>query len=152
MRVPFTSFHEESPVRGYSRRHLCHHLKFWWRELWGKGKRLMCCWFRISYVVTFIVMSFNWIGELEEVIFEARLMRKLDTSDFSEDAEFINGLQSHEVEIQRHVPLHKAKVWIRRSKDKKTLVISAIEIPYSCALFQRESTLPWLCWPTEKDE
>lgn len=97
-------------------------------------------------------MSFNCLGELEEVIFEARLMRKLDTSDFSEDAEFINGLQSHEVEIQRHVPLHKAKVWIRRSKDKKTLVISAIEIPYSCALFQRESTLPWLCWPTEKDE
>ena len=97
-------------------------------------------------------MSFNCLGELEEVIFEARLMRKLDTSDFSEDAEFINGLQSYEVEIQRHVPLHKAKVWIRRSKDKKTLVISAIEIPYSCALFQRESTLPWLCWPTEKDE
>lgn len=97
-------------------------------------------------------MSFNCLGELEEVIFEARLMRKLDTSDFSEDAEFINGLQSHEVEIQRHVPLHEAKVWIRRSKDKKTLVISAIEIPYSCALFQRESTLPWLCWPTEKDE
>lgn len=97
-------------------------------------------------------MSFNCLGELEEVIFEARLMRKLDTSDFSEDAEFINGLQSHEVEIQRHVPLHKAKVWIRRSKDKKTLVISAIEIPYFCALFQRESTLPWLCWPTEKDE
>ena len=32
MRVPFTSFHEESPVRGYSRRHLCHHLKFWSRE------------------------------------------------------------------------------------------------------------------------
>ena len=58
----------------------------------------------------FIVMSFNWIGEIEEVIFEARLMRKLDTSDFSEDAEFINGLQSHEVEIQRHVPLDKAKV------------------------------------------
>ena len=97
-------------------------------------------------------MSFNCLGELEEVIFEARLMRKLDTSDFSEDAEFINGLQSHEVEIQRHVPLHKAKVWIRRSKDKKTLVISGIEIPYSSALFQRESTLPWLCWPTEKDE
>lgn len=97
-------------------------------------------------------MSFNCLGELEEVILEARLMRKLDTSDFSEDAEFINGLQSHEVEIQRHVPLHKAKVWIRRSKDKKTLVISAIEIPYSCALFQRESTLPWLCWPTKKDE
>lgn len=97
-------------------------------------------------------MSFNCLGELEEVIFEARLMRKLDTSDFSEDAEFINGLQSHEVEIQRHVPLLKAKVWIRRSKDKKTLVISAIEIPYFCALFQREFTLPWLCWPTEKDE
>ena len=55
-------------------------------------------------------MSFNCLGELEEVIFEARLMRKLDTSDFSEDAEFINGLQSYEVEIQRHVPLHKAKV------------------------------------------
>lgn len=63
-------------------------------------------------------MSFNWIGEIEEVIFEARLMRKLDTSDFNEDAEFINGLQSHEVEIQRHVPLHKAKVWIRRSNKK----------------------------------
>ena len=56
------------------------------------------------------MISFNCLGELEEVIFEARLMRKLDTSDFSEDAEFINGLQSHEVEIQRHVPLHKAKV------------------------------------------
>ena len=65
-------------------------------------------------------MSFNCLGELEEVIFEARLMRKLDTSDFSEDAEFINGLQSHEVEIQRHVPLHKAKVWIGRSKKKGT--------------------------------
>lgn len=96
-------------------------------------------------------MSINWIGELEEVIFEARLMRKLDTSDFSEDAEFINGLQSHEVEIQRHVPLHKAKVWVGAVK-KKALVISAIEIPYSCVLFQRESILPWLCWPTEKDE
>lgn len=56
------------------------------------------------------MMSFNCLGELEEVIFEARLMRKLDTSDFSEDVEFINGLQSHEVEIQRHVPLHTAKV------------------------------------------
>ena len=147
MHVPFTSFHEESPVRGYSRRYLCHHFEFWWRErermelmsngtrssLDGpflgsfskflvKGKRLMCCWFRISYVVneykTLIVMSFNWIGELEEVIFEARLMRKLDTSDFSEDAEFINGLQSHEVEIQRHVPLHKAKVWVGAVKKR----------------------------------
>ena len=47
-------------------------------------------------------------------------MRKLDSSDFSEDAEFINGLQSHEVEIQRHVPLHKAKVLIRRSKKEGT--------------------------------
>lgn len=28
--VPFTGFHKESPVSGYSRRYLCHHL--WWRE------------------------------------------------------------------------------------------------------------------------
>ena len=38
------------------------------------------------------------------------LVKKLGTSEFSKDAEFINGLQSHEILLQRHVPLHKAKV------------------------------------------
>ena len=33
MHVPFTSFHKESSVPGYSRRYLCRYLKFWWREL-----------------------------------------------------------------------------------------------------------------------
>ena len=30
--VLFTSFHKESPVPGYSRRYLFHHLEFWSRE------------------------------------------------------------------------------------------------------------------------
>ena len=30
--VPFTSFHKESPVSGYLRRYLCHHLEFLWRD------------------------------------------------------------------------------------------------------------------------
>ena len=32
MHVPFTNFRKESAVPGYSRRYLCHHLEFWWRE------------------------------------------------------------------------------------------------------------------------
>ena len=53
---------------------------------------------------------FYFAGEINEIIFEAMLLKKQETSDFTKDAEFINGLQSHEVLLQRHVPLHKAKV------------------------------------------
>ena len=32
MHVPFRNFRKESAVPGYSRRYLCHHLEFWWRD------------------------------------------------------------------------------------------------------------------------
>ena len=57
-----------------------------------------------------ILMCFHFIGEIEEIIFEAILLKKPGASEFSKDTEFINGLQSHEVLLQRHIPLHKAKV------------------------------------------
>ena len=55
-------------------------------------------------------MRFHSIGEIEEIIFEAILLKKPGASEFSKGTEFINGLQSHEVLLQRHIPLHKAKV------------------------------------------
>lgn len=59
--------------------------------------------FRDDYV-------FRSVGEINEIIFEAMLLKRQDASEFIKDAEFINGLQSHEVLLQRHKPLHEAKV------------------------------------------
>lgn len=59
--------------------------------------------FRDDYV-------FRLVGEINEIIFEAMLLKRQDASEFIKDAEFINGLQSHEVLLQRHKPLHEAKV------------------------------------------
>jgi len=58
----------------------------------------------------FVCFLLNFKGEIEEIIFEAMLVKKPDSGEFIKDSEFINGLQSHEVLLQRHVPLHKAKV------------------------------------------
>jgi len=55
---------------------------------------------------------FFLIGEINEVIFEAMLVKKPGLNAFSKDGEFINGLQSHEALVQRHVPLNDAKVRI----------------------------------------
>ena len=55
---------------------------------------------------------FYLIGEINEIIFEAMLMKKPGLNHFSKDGEFINGLQSHEALVQRHVPLSDAKVRI----------------------------------------
>ena len=52
-------------------------------------------------------------GEIEEIIFEAMLLKKANTSEFVQDKEYINGLQSHEVLLQRHIPFHQSKVNIR---------------------------------------
>ena len=52
------------------------------------------------------------IGEINEIIFEAMLMKKPGLNAFSKDGDFINGLQSHEALVQRHVPLGDAKVRI----------------------------------------
>lgn len=49
-------------------------------------------------------------GKIEEIIFEASLIRKDGVGEFVKDDEFINGLQSHEVLLQEHVTLDKAKV------------------------------------------
>ena len=62
--------------------------------------------FRDDYV-------FRSVGEINEIIFEAMLLKRQDASEFIKDAEFINGLQSHEVLLQRHKPLHEAKVGLR---------------------------------------
>ena len=55
---------------------------------------------------------FYLIGEINEIIFEAMLVKKPGLTAFSKDGEFINGLQSHEALLQRHVPLNNAKVRI----------------------------------------
>lgn len=55
---------------------------------------------------------FYLIGEINEIIFEAMLVKKPGINAFSKDGEFINGLQSHEALLQRHVPLNNAKVRI----------------------------------------
>jgi len=55
---------------------------------------------------------FYLIGEINEIIFEAMLVKKAGLNVFSKDGEFINGLQSHEAVVQRHVPLSDAKVRI----------------------------------------
>ena len=55
---------------------------------------------------------FYLIGEINEIIFEAMLMKKPGVNAYSKDGEFINGLQSHEALVQRHVPLSEAKVRI----------------------------------------
>ena len=52
-------------------------------------------------------------GEIEEIIFEAMLLKKANTSEFVQDKKYINGLQSHEVLLQRHIPFHQSKVNIR---------------------------------------
>ena len=52
-------------------------------------------------------------GEIEEIIFEAMLLKRANTSEFIQDKEYINGLQSHEVLLQRHIPFHQSKVKIR---------------------------------------
>jgi len=55
---------------------------------------------------------FYLIGEINEIIFEAMLVKKPGLNAFSKDGDFINGLQSHEALLQRHVPLNNAKVRI----------------------------------------
>ena len=55
---------------------------------------------------------FYLIGEINEIIFEAMLVKKPGLNAFSKDGDFINGLQSHEALLQRHVPLSNAKVRI----------------------------------------
>ena len=58
---------------------------------------------------------FTVSGEINEVIFEAMLLRKDDVTEFTKNADFINGDNSHEVFIQQHVPLNKALVRSRLS-------------------------------------
>ena len=55
---------------------------------------------------------FYLTGEINEIIFEAMLVKKPGLNAFSKDGDFINGLQSHEALLQRHVPLNNAKVRI----------------------------------------
>ena len=62
-----------------------------------------------------VFVIFYLIGEINEIIFEAMLMKKPGLNAFSKDGEFINGLQSHETLVQRHVPLNDAKVRIMAS-------------------------------------
>ena len=49
-------------------------------------------------------------GEIEAIIFEAMLLKRTGTSEFCKDEEYINGLQTHEVLLQRHIPFHQSKV------------------------------------------
>ena len=49
-------------------------------------------------------------GKIEEIIFEAILIKKRAVVDFSRNPKYINGLESHECLLQEHVGPGKAKV------------------------------------------
>lgn len=62
-------------------------------------------------------------GEINEIIFEAVLVKKAGLNVFSKDGEFINGLQSHEALVQRHVPLSDAKTCRAEQKGNNTFEV-----------------------------
>ena len=51
-----------------------------------------------------------FLGDIEEIIFEAILVKNDSRELFSKDEEFINGLHSHGVRMEEHLEVGKAKV------------------------------------------
>lgn len=62
-------------------------------------------------------------GEIEEIIFEAMLLKRTGTSEFCKDEEYINGLQTHEVLLQRHIPFHQSKTCRAERKGDNTFEV-----------------------------
>ncbi|XP_031561345.1 glycogen debranching enzyme-like, partial [Actinia tenebrosa] len=52
----------------------------------------------------------NIPGDIEEVIFEATLVKKNGLKEFKKDGSFINGLESHVAVIQENIPIQQSKV------------------------------------------
>jgi hypothetical protein len=96
---------------------------------------------------TRVLKSFSWTfsGDIEEIIFEATLVKKDNVKDFKKDDDYVNGLQSHKVVMQENAALDQAKVrhWSRDttsmyepSETGSVIYIGKASGPYTSNGFQ----------------
>lgn len=49
-------------------------------------------------------------GEVEEIILEARLVKRVGETEFQPALDVINGLESHSVDMRKHIPPSQSKM------------------------------------------
>jgi hypothetical protein len=56
-------------------------------------------------------LCFFLSGTIDEVILEGRTLVKIGTEKFVKSSDFINGLETHVVEIHEHLPVEQSQVF-----------------------------------------
>lgn len=69
-------------------------------------------------IQTYGIKPLHVEGKIDEIILEGQTLMKTDSKEFLKSTDFINGLESHVVEIQEHIGLEKSQfVRVERKDD-----------------------------------